>query len=84
MAITIKSLVRAVAETTKDQSLAQAVAGLLVVMFGICTGYSPSLPIMNGAIRWITHINVRVHVVAIICIFDIHSVFLLVASSLWL
>jgi len=66
MAITIKSFVRALAATTKDQSLAQSVAGLLVVMFSICAGYSPSLPIMNGAIHWITHLNARVHIVVII------------------
>jgi hypothetical protein len=66
MAITIKSLLLLQLRRTSH------LRKLLQVFL---SGYSPSLPIMNGAIRWITHINVRVHVVAIICIFNIHPFF---------
>jgi ABC-type multidrug transport system permease subunit len=77
MAITVKSFVRAVATTTKDPSSAQAIAGLLILMFGICSGFSPTLATINRGFHWITYINVRLLIVAvyrIVRIFDPDSI----------
>jgi len=83
MAITIKSFARALATTTKDPSSAQALTGLLVVIFGICAGYSPTLATINGGFRWITHLNVRLFIVAVYRIVRIFDADLISVSSLF-
>ncbi|KAJ6520879.1 pleiotropic drug resistance ABC transporter [Mycena vulgaris] len=57
MAVTMKAFFRAIAAAFKSPATAQSVAGLVLLMLVIYTGYTIPKPSMIGALRWITYIN---------------------------
>ncbi|KAJ7476163.1 pleiotropic drug resistance ABC transporter [Mycena latifolia] len=57
MAVTMKAFFRAIAAAFKSPAAAQSVAGLVLLMLVIYTGYTIPKPSMIGALRWITYIN---------------------------
>ena len=59
MTMSMKAWFRAVAAGFKSEATAQAVAGLVLLLLVLYTGYTIPKPTMIGALRWITWINVR-------------------------
>ncbi|KAJ7110524.1 pleiotropic drug resistance ABC transporter [Mycena epipterygia] len=61
MAVTMKAFFRAIAAAFKSPATAQSVAGIVLLMLVIYTGYTiPKAPFLKfriGALRWITFIN---------------------------
>ncbi|KAJ7196400.1 pleiotropic drug resistance ABC transporter [Mycena pura] len=57
MSLTMKAFFRAIAAAFKDPAPAQSLAGLMVLVLVLYTGYSIPKPSMIGALRWITYIN---------------------------
>ncbi|KAJ6512909.1 pleiotropic drug resistance ABC transporter [Mycena sanguinolenta] len=57
MSITMKAFFRAIAAAFKSPAAAQSLAGLMVLLLVLYTGYSIPKPSMIGALRWITYIN---------------------------
>ena len=57
----MKAYFRAVAAVFSDPTPAQAFAGVSLLALTIYTGYNIPEPYMIGALKWITYINVRIH-----------------------
>ncbi|KAJ7762052.1 pleiotropic drug resistance ABC transporter [Mycena maculata] len=57
MAVTMKAFFRAIAAAFNSPATAQSVAGIVLLMLVIYTGYTIPKPSMIGALRWITYIN---------------------------
>jgi len=57
----MKSWFRAVAAAFGDPAPAQTVAGLMLLLLVLYTGYAIPRPSMIGALKWISYINVSVH-----------------------
>ncbi|KAJ7364390.1 pleiotropic drug resistance ABC transporter [Mycena albidolilacea] len=57
MSLTMKAFFRAIAAAFKNPAPAQSLAGLMVLVLVLYTGYSIPKPSMIGALRWITYIN---------------------------
>lgn len=49
----------------KAEAPAQALSGVLILALSLYTGYQIPRPTMIGALRWISFINVRLHIVFI-------------------
>lgn len=60
LALVMKGWFRAVAAGFGDPAPAQTVAGLMLLMLVLYTGYTIPKPSMIGALRWISYINVSV------------------------
>jgi len=56
----MKSWFRAVAAAFGDPAPAQTVAGLMLLILVLYTGYAIPRPSMIGALKWISYINVSV------------------------
>jgi ABC-type multidrug transport system permease subunit len=54
----MKAFFRALAAAFTRQSSAQSFAGVMILAFGLYTGYTIPQPSMIGALRWITYLNV--------------------------
>jgi len=59
MTITMKAFFRMVAALFKEESAATSLAGVVVVVVALFTGYTIPKPDIPGALRWIMYINVR-------------------------
>ncbi|KAJ7285271.1 pleiotropic drug resistance ABC transporter [Mycena rebaudengoi] len=57
MSITMKAFFRAIAAAFKSPATAQSVAGIVLLMLVLYTGYTIPKPSMIGALRWISYIN---------------------------
>ncbi|KAJ7852077.1 ABC-2 type transporter-domain-containing protein [Mycena olivaceomarginata] len=57
MSLAMKAFFRAIAAAFKSPAPAQSLAGLMVLILILYTGYSIPKPSMIGALRWITYIN---------------------------
>ncbi|KAF7374594.1 Brefeldin A resistance protein [Mycena sanguinolenta] len=57
MSITMKAFFRAIAAAFKSPAAAQSLAGLMVLLLVLYTGYTLPKSSMIGALRWITYIN---------------------------
>ncbi|KAK7033403.1 Brefeldin A resistance protein [Favolaschia claudopus] len=57
MSLTMKAFFRAIAAGFKSPAPAQSVAGIMILLLVIYTGYTIPKPSMIGALRWITYIN---------------------------
>ncbi|KAJ6624079.1 ABC-2 type transporter-domain-containing protein [Mycena sp. CBHHK59/15] len=57
MSITMKAFFRAIAAAFKSAATAQSVAGIVLLMLVIYTGYTIPKSSMIGALRWISYIN---------------------------
>jgi ATP-binding cassette subfamily G (WHITE) protein 2 (SNQ2) len=56
--LVMKAWFRAVAAAFGDPAPAQTVAGLMLLILVLYTGYAIPKPSMIGALRWISYINV--------------------------
>ena len=56
--LVMKTYFRAIAAWFSEPTLAQSAAGVTLLAMGLYTGYNIPEPSMNGALRWITYINV--------------------------
>jgi ATP-binding cassette, subfamily G (WHITE), member 2, SNQ2 len=56
----MKAWFRAVAAGFGDPAPAQTVAGLMLLMLVLYTGYTIPKPYMIGALKWISYVNVSV------------------------
>ena len=61
LSLVMKSWFRAVAAGFKDPAPAQTVAGLMLLILVLYTGYAIPRPSMIKALKWISYINVSVH-----------------------
>ena len=59
MSLTMKAWFRSVAAIFKTAAPAQTIAGCMVLVLTLYTGYMIPQPSMIGALKWITYINVR-------------------------
>ena len=59
MTTTMKAFFRMVAASFKSESAATALAGVIVVVVALFTGYTIPTPTIPGVLRWITYLNVR-------------------------
>lgn len=57
--LTMKAWFRSIAAAFTSEPVANSVAGLSVLALAIYTGYVIPKPLMIGALRWISYINVR-------------------------
>lgn len=57
--LTMKAFFRTLAAAFKQESGAQAVAGVFTIGIVLYTGYAIPRPSMIGALKWLTFINVR-------------------------
>lgn len=57
--LTMKAFFRTLAAAFRQESGAQAVAGLFTIGIVLYTGYAIPRPSMIGALKWLTFINVR-------------------------
>ncbi|CAE6431284.1 unnamed protein product, partial [Rhizoctonia solani] len=57
MTLTMKAFFRALAALCKQESQAQAFAGMGILMLSMYTGYTIPRPSMIGALKWLTYIN---------------------------
>ncbi|KAJ7113209.1 ABC-2 type transporter-domain-containing protein [Mycena epipterygia] len=57
MALSMKAFFRAIAAAFNSPATAQSVAGIVLLILVIYTGYTIPKPSMIGALRWITYIN---------------------------
>ena len=60
LALVMKAWFRAVAAAFRDPAPAQTVAGLMLLILVLYTGYAIPKPSMIGALRWISYVNVSV------------------------
>ena len=60
LSLVMKSWFRAVAAAFGDPAPAQTVAGLMLLILVLYTGYAIPRPSMIGALKWISYINVSV------------------------
>jgi len=60
IALVMKAWFRAVAAGFGDPAPAETVAGLMLLILVLYTGYAIPKPSMIGALKWITYINVSV------------------------
>jgi len=58
MALVMKAWFRSVAAALGDPAPAQAIAGLMLLILVLYTGYTIPKPSMIGALKWISYINV--------------------------
>ena len=58
MALVMKAWFRCVAAAFGDPAPAQTIAGILLLMLALYTGYTIPKPSMIGALKWISYINV--------------------------
>jgi ATP-binding cassette subfamily G (WHITE) protein 2 (SNQ2) len=58
MALVMKAWFRCVAAAFGDPAPAQTIAGILLLMLVLYTGYTIPKPSMIGALKWISYINV--------------------------
>jgi len=56
----MKACFRAIAAWFSDPTPAQATASVTFLALNLYTGFNIPEPYMIGALRWITHINVRI------------------------
>jgi ATP-binding cassette, subfamily G (WHITE), member 2, SNQ2 len=58
MALVMKAWFRSVAAAFGDPAPAQTVAGIMLLLLVLYTGYAVPKPSMIGALKWISYINV--------------------------
>lgn len=60
MTIAMKAFFRLIAASFKDESGATSMAGIVVLLVSLYTGYTIPRPSVPGGLRWITYINVSI------------------------
>ncbi len=80
VAVSLRAFFRMLAALFKAEAPAQALSGVLILALSLYTGYQIPRPSMIGALRWISYINVRLHIAFItaradipLSLYDMHS-----------
>lgn len=80
MTTTMKAFFRMVAAVFKTESSATSLAGVVVIVVALFTGYTIPKPSIPGALRWIMYINVRSSFCDWVLCTDVYFV----AHALWI